>query len=417
MIPYEDHLLPMSETPLNKALSAVGVRLEGINAPTREVWNPWTCPPQFLEVLAHAFSVDLWLDSWPEDRKRRVIANAIRLHRIKGTERGLRDHVAYMDGEVRQILVPPQRIFASRTLTKAEMDAWLLTMPQIRVYLAKEVGSAKGLSFVSHDFFGHAFARFDAGRALYGRAARLWDSGEEIPVRTVDLRTERRQSVARITERVSLPGQAGAALFVGCYWGHGYVGVNAVTKPARIVTYTLDHSYEYEVSTLALNTVDTGLEPVDVRSERVSANGEDRRGAFPGRFVGHCYYRPDRGEWLLYDRVILHDPARAAPKVRAWSFYNHSHIGIQPFTAKVVIDAKTTAPRGALFASHGFIGRQFARAEDSSKRDAINLAARVSKAARDRILVTNKLTRHRTFADGLPLDGSVTFGDRVPFRL
>jgi len=51
---------PVSETPFNKALAALSTRLEAIDAPTREVWDPWTCPPPFLAVLAHAFSVDLW---------------------------------------------------------------------------------------------------------------------------------------------------------------------------------------------------------------------------------------------------------------------------------------------------------------------------------------------------------------------
>lgn len=51
----------------------------------RTLWNPATCPVEFLPFLAWAFSVDQWHEHWPERIKRRVIANSAQLHRIKGT--------------------------------------------------------------------------------------------------------------------------------------------------------------------------------------------------------------------------------------------------------------------------------------------------------------------------------------------
>lgn len=408
-------LLPPNRTAWEHALSLTSAARRPLPAHViRDALDPWTCPEHLLPWLAWAWSIDLWSDGWSTERKRRVVAHAVRLHRLKGTARGMAEHVELVDGEVQQVVTPPQRFFASRTLTKDEMDTWLRSMPQIRVYLAKEFGSAKGLSFYG-DFAGHSFAGFDAGRALLGRAARLWDRGEERPLTIVDLSTEREQRDALLVERISLPGRAGFGAFDGRFAGHCYAG--AVAEPAQVFTYRLETTYEHSVTSLALSTARPGLAPVDVRSERVFAKGQDDHSAFARRFVGHSFARPDRAPWLVYDRIVLHDPDRATPMVRAWSFANVSHIGIPPFTAKAVIDAKIKRPRRGMVAGHSFIANEFARPEDSSRRDAVKLAVRVSKAARDRILITNKLTRPLTFADRIKFDGSTTFGTRVKFRL
>src|SRR5262245_26151117 len=124
----------MSETPFNKALSALSTRLEGINAPTRQVWDPLTCPSNFLKALAHAYSVDLWVDDWPETRKRSIIANAVTMHRRKGTLWAARTYLSYVDVRVLETITPPQKVFSGPALTRAEREAWLSSLPQIRTW-------------------------------------------------------------------------------------------------------------------------------------------------------------------------------------------------------------------------------------------------------------------------------------------
>lgn len=408
-------LLPPNRTPWEKELSLTSAARRPLPAHiVRDAVNPWTCPPHLLPWLAWSWSIDLWNDGWTVERKRRVIARAIRLHRLKGTEAGLREHIELVDAELKQVVVPPQKAFASRTLAKDEMDAWLMTMPQIRVYLAKEFGSAEGLSFAGY-FVGHSFACFDAGRALLGRAARLWDRDVETRLIIADVTTATEERQALQTERVSIPGAAGYGAFEGRYSGHCYAG--AVAVEARLVTFRQSLTYDHRTSALSLASARPSLDPVDVRAERISTTGQDSYSAFPRRFVLHCFAREDQAPWMLFDRVVLHDPARAVPRVAAWSFVNHSRIGHPPFTAKAVIDLKKRIhPRTAL-AERGFVGHHFARPEDPTRRRDTDLAVRVSKSARDRILVTNKLTRPRVFADGIPMDGSVKIGGRLPFRL
>lgn len=408
-------LLPPNRTPWEKALSLTSAARRPLPAEiVREAVNPWTAPEHLLPWLAWSWSIDLWNDNWTTERKRRVIARAVRLHRLKGTEAGLREHIELVDAELLQVVVPPQKAFASRTLTKEEMDAWLMTMPQIRVYLAREFGSAKGLSFAGY-FVGNSFACYDAGRALLGRAARLWDRGVEQRLVIADVTTETEQRQALQTERVSIPGAAGYGAFEGRYAGNCYAG--AVAVEARLVTFRQSLAYNHRTSALSLASARPSLDPVDVRAERISTTGQDSHSAFPRRFVLHSFAREDRAAWMLYDRVVLHDPSRAVPRVTAWTFANHSRIGHPPYTAKAVIDLKQRIHARTATAERGFVGYHFARPEDPTRRRNADLAVRVSKAARDRILTTNKLTRPRTFADGIPMDGSVKLGGRLPFRL
>ena len=50
-----------------------------------DVWNPQTCPPEFLPWLAWSLSVDDWNHEWPEQIRRSAIEASISIHRKKGT--------------------------------------------------------------------------------------------------------------------------------------------------------------------------------------------------------------------------------------------------------------------------------------------------------------------------------------------
>lgn len=417
-IPRSEHLLPPNATPAEQSVATITRRVDDIPAPIDVMHRPAETPAAFLPWLAWEWSLDIWNAGWSDERKRSVVAKSFDLHRLKGTAAGLRAHVDLVDAKVKQIVRPPQGVFASRTLTKEEMDAWLRTMPQIRVYLAREQGSGAGSSFAGDDFVDDAFAGFDAGRALYGRAARLWDNGVETHLKIVDLTTEQEERAAIRVERVSIPGRAGeSTAFVGGFVDHMFA--DAVVDEARLVTYRQDVTYEHRASTLSMRSAHPGLQPVDVRSERISDRGDAGPFAFAGKhgsFVGDCFAGTDRAAWMMYDRIVLHDPARAAPKVDGWSFADHSSLGIPDYTAKAVIDLQETMPEESAAVGR-FVDHCFAVPEDSRKRDAACSAVQASKALRDRVLVTHQLTRPREFSDTYPLDGSFAFGGLVPFRL
>ncbi len=79
-------LLPPNATEFERNLEAViAARLQGIPAPTDQLWNPQTCPAELLPWLAWALSVDEWNSSWTEQQQRNAVAASIALHKQKGT--------------------------------------------------------------------------------------------------------------------------------------------------------------------------------------------------------------------------------------------------------------------------------------------------------------------------------------------
>ncbi len=92
-----ESLLPPNATETERHIEAVLARIEDIPVPIRTLWNPQTCPEPFLPWLAWTFSVDVWSQSWSVAVKRRVIAEAVKTHRHKGTIGAMRAAVEALD--------------------------------------------------------------------------------------------------------------------------------------------------------------------------------------------------------------------------------------------------------------------------------------------------------------------------------
>ena len=81
-------LLPPNATGFERALEAAPDR--NIDIPIRKLWSSAECPVDLLPYLAWALGVEEWDPGWPEPVKRAAVANAIRIHREKGTLAGLK---------------------------------------------------------------------------------------------------------------------------------------------------------------------------------------------------------------------------------------------------------------------------------------------------------------------------------------
>ncbi len=90
-------LLPPNATAYERALEADAARLDDIDIPIDALWDPWRCPAAFLPWLAWSQSVDTWDPAWPESVKRKVIAAAFDVHRVKGTLGALRRALEALD--------------------------------------------------------------------------------------------------------------------------------------------------------------------------------------------------------------------------------------------------------------------------------------------------------------------------------
>lgn len=78
-------LLPPNAAPLLRDIELIIKQATDLPVNIRALWDPWLCPATLLPWLAWACSVDQWLDSWPEQTKRQVIADAFAVHQHKGT--------------------------------------------------------------------------------------------------------------------------------------------------------------------------------------------------------------------------------------------------------------------------------------------------------------------------------------------
>jgi phage tail-like protein len=89
----EDPLAQRFTEGLDTVLAPVFVTLDCLDA----YLNPWLTPRDLLPWLASWVGIELD-ETWPEDRQRAMVAAAARLHRDRGTHRGLVDYLQLFTG-------------------------------------------------------------------------------------------------------------------------------------------------------------------------------------------------------------------------------------------------------------------------------------------------------------------------------
>ena len=84
-------LLPPNATPLERAFDRAGhERIDKIPVEIRSLYRPREMPADILPWLAWQLSVDQWGADWPDEQKRRVVANIMAVHRRRGTVASVR---------------------------------------------------------------------------------------------------------------------------------------------------------------------------------------------------------------------------------------------------------------------------------------------------------------------------------------
>ena len=81
-------LLPPNATAFERALEAA--LAQDVDIPIRKLWSSADCPAALLPYLAWALGVEEWDPDWPVAVRRAAVANAIAVHREKGTLAGLK---------------------------------------------------------------------------------------------------------------------------------------------------------------------------------------------------------------------------------------------------------------------------------------------------------------------------------------
>lgn len=91
-------ILPANSGPFERAL-AVGMS-DGLPVPLTQILDPATTPKRTMLFLAGHESVDLWYSDWPDDLKRRMIADAPLLAQLIGTREAAQRFLDYVGAEI-----------------------------------------------------------------------------------------------------------------------------------------------------------------------------------------------------------------------------------------------------------------------------------------------------------------------------
>lgn len=402
-------LLPSSATKLERDIVAASGEVFGLDVEIVRQLDPMNCDADMLPYLAWAWSIDFWDADWPEIKQRNVIANAVHLHRIKGTMAGIREYVRIAGGELVDVRRPPQKTFLAANPDKAAREAQLAELPELRVFIQRRAGLTDCGVYLGDGFFDGPtvagdFIQLNRGSDLWRRRATLYRNGSEDEIEV--------ESLPDGSERISVHGNAGDGLFLG----DGFVGVqalDAVLTASALVTVDLDREYRHEESVVWLDMVAPGLTPVSPRYERASLQGEAPASLFFGTFLNDDFYLEDKGVALVYDRLRLIDTNIISLQHSADDFWGHCRLGQSPFTAEVMVYVERFAPSAETFADYDFFGWGYYVKDNLDIQDQVMTAISVAKSHRDKILVTFETTRPIQFGDHIPADGSVTFDDRV----
>lgn len=412
------HLLPPNATDWEKSVSLAGDARRPLPADLiRSVWNPWTCPLRLLPYLAWGLSADVWDEAWPETKKRAVVARSLELHRLKTTPAGIKAHVALTGAEVLRLVRPPARGHLKAALTEAERRAWLDSLPAIQFRpfvqpaIAVRRGFHSGPGFTTFhgprteddaDVEVSRWLRPSRGPDLWGRRAFYVRDGIATAVRLEQIAEPGEPPLERVLLTATGRKRAfhGAGFVDACFPTRSTAADNVLT--VRLAEASSVFAVEPRSTTV-----------VDVRPERIHQGRIVPAGrSFFGRrrFHGSRHLRPSIAATMIYDRVALHDPARA-PRLRAVrDYHGHGRFGIRPFTAEALIRVPMRRPPRRSGRHHG-VG--FRKAPDMKPLWQAVDAVRVSKAARDTVMIDTTTFRAVTLGDGLRL-GEFRLGEHLP---
>jgi len=382
VIPAETHLLPQSSEPMEKALAAVGERTEAIGIDWQAYLNPMRAPVHFLAVLAHAHSVDVWNPKWPVHHQRRVIADAIYHHRIKGTLAGLEAYAGIVGSEIIRAIRPPGTFFLSGGMSGEQRAALADRMPQIRIYsraLRSSAGKRLFLSARSYSALGASFVADSKAAERMRPRITFFEAGLEQPI-----------NVEEVTDII--PGLGYAMYERALLRRKRRLSVTYLGGTLRFWV-TLDHNRSvaaYRRAGGSPSVIRYGMRPATVQPEAQYGRAEAGRAAFFGRPLHRRYWSNMRSETRVFERIVIWDP-EMVPRRRGASYLGVSRFGVAPFTAELVVHTPSIRPRRA-FAIGSYFGKFFAASDGEKYRETLR-ALRAAKSARDTILINTKTFR------------------------
>jgi hypothetical protein len=375
-----DHILAPNATLYERTLASQVDRLLSLDTERlRRLWDPYRCHIDDLPYLAWSFSVDIWDTSWPEEKKRSVVAEAVSHHRLKGTKAGVATYLDLVDAKLVDLIVPPARGYRIPAMTNDEFMSWLVQLPQIRLYpyVIRDPAGPRDFRKPVYCFRGDNFREPSIGSNIYGRKASIYHQGVETFVKLEAMTELGGQAV----ERIYIGGKSSRDYHSDGFRGHKFYALTDADN--NVITVRINQGSS------DLNSLSPGLTPQDVKPVQIA----ERHAPRPAEHF-HDYNKSFRGQnfrtetdaahWI-YDRLALHNKDDLPTGLSAKWYRGHMRYGIPAYTAQ----ARVSVPLKRSNAM-GFGGRfrnGFRIPTDMTRLDDACGAIVTAKNLRDTVLV------------------------------
>jgi len=376
------NILPSNATKYERTLASQVERLLKLGIPINDLWNPKKCPIEMLPYLAWALSVDIWNDDWPEHKKRRIVAESVKNHRLKGTLAGFEAYAEMADSEIIRAITPPGRLILSGGMTDAQRDQLQRLMPQIRIYRRSLRAKARRRIYLSARSYSVLSNRFVGDSQASERTKpriTLYEAGTENPI-SIEEVVGIIPSVGRaFYERALLrrPRRRGVA-YCGKVGSH-FTALNHHRSVAA-----------FRRTAGATRTIRYGMAPANVDPEPFFTPSKAGRSMFFGRKLRDRFFCDTRSDTRVFERITIWDPD-LVPTRRGASYLGVSRFGVKPFTAELVVHIpKKRHPKSLRVGGH--VG-QYLITSDNKKYHQTLQALRAAKSVRDTIFVNTKTFR------------------------
>jgi len=396
----EADLLPRNATSFEKAVSLAASK--GVDLPAQlvsDVTDPWLCPADLIPFLALERSVDLWNPDWPEERKRWVIAEQARLHRLKTTEAGFRAHLALVGVDLVRTLTPRSDFFAAPEFGDEDRKAWVRQFPEIRIRnFAQEgfdrVTSLSGPADHADAYLGASdrpsfFADdgLNPGEAL-GRKAVLYRDGEETEL----LWSEGTTGDGLFFEQIILAGDAGGLYFTDVVPSQGFLDDPAT--PNRIISFAA--APDETIGGFAYNLVRPSLTPLTTWPERITLDATDEVSLFADDVpIDLVWLVESRARFRVYDSIRLFDLDPATQLPLSTDFVDSARFRLEPYTAELTVRIVGRKPDAAL----EYVDDHLVEDDGIGLLNAVD-AVRVSQSVRDTLYLNPNAHSPVRFGDG-----------------
>lgn len=390
------NILPPNASRYERALASEVDRLLDLDVPLRTIWDPWTCPENLLPYLAWTHSVDVWDVDWPLSRKREAVAQAIRLHQLKGTEQGLREAIALAGGTLKKVIAPPAKTFLSPNITKEQRDRFLSRYPQLRIYPRRNRGKAKGLFATGRGTLRRFLEKgFPLPSEAFHRAlprAFIWDRGQETEITVLERRwdTETLDIEERLEVKVPGTRRRNHCTFLA---DRRMFALRA-TAPGRMYTvHTRSSLVVPGEERLSRRVLHPSLQPINVVADSVFERGRRRTATFGSCFLSSGDYRSvlqrSTARERTYKRTYLFDPSRPLEAHGATTFLGVGRLGMPAHHAEITVSVRGKA--------HPFSVRRFVRGfvlrSPKKELDLVKDAIRTHKRLSDTIYIQTRTIR------------------------